>query len=138
MVDHVGDSHIKKGEAHLWRSNVSCYFRTVQKPDRHDRRRGVCYSSCKASNDSRSPFSARLVHRRLLLLDLLDDEQRGVEESIDTVLQTRGLSPTELGSDRTGDTAGNRSKLDELNVKGKYASQSRRLTCSNIGRSNRG
>lgn len=30
----------------------------------------------------------RLVHTCLLLFDLLDDEERGVEESVDTVLQT--------------------------------------------------
>lgn len=45
-----------------------------------------------------------LEHTGLLLLDLLDDVEGRVEESIDTVFETRSLASTELGTYRAGDT----------------------------------
>lgn len=45
------------------------------------------------------------VHACLLLLDLLDDEERCVEESVDAVLETGSFGPTELSRQTTGDTS---------------------------------
>lgn len=42
------------------------------------------------------PVYASLVHAPLLLLDLLDDEQRRIEEPVHTVFETRSFSSAEL------------------------------------------
>lgn len=51
------------------------------------------------------PVYASLVHAPLLLLDLLDDEQRRIEEPVHTILETRSFSSAEFRPDRTGDAA---------------------------------
>lgn len=45
------------------------------------------------------------MHACLLLLDLLDDEERGVEEPVDAVLQARSLGSAELSRKTAGDTS---------------------------------
>lgn len=45
------------------------------------------------------------MHACLLLLDLLDDEERGIKESIDAVLQARRLRSAELSRETAGDTS---------------------------------
>lgn len=45
------------------------------------------------------------MHTGLLLLDLLDDEERSVEEPIDAVLETRCFRTAELARQTAGDTS---------------------------------
>lgn len=48
---------------------------------------------------------AALVHGSLLLFNLLDDEERRIEEPVHTVFQAGCLASTEFGSDRSSNTA---------------------------------